>query len=495
MKTNSSVFDVKGKRIGIFVIAYNAEKHIERTLNRIPEKIRKAVSMIYVIDDCSVDETVGKALSFHDFHNKVTVLRNRVNQMYGGNQKIGYQYAIEQNLDIVVLLHADGQYAPEYLELLLNPIIENKAEIVIGSRMLGKKNALKGGMPLYKFISNIILTKVQNLLSGANLSEFHSGYRAYSVNFLKNIPFWDNTSDWHFDTEILFQAIQGKYRIFEVPIPTYYGDEICHVNGIFYGINCILESIKYYLYRRGIIYSRIYDIDKKGIKYLEKFSDPFSSHTKILKKLKSLNLAGKKVLELGVGDASLTKKTFEMGAIVDGIEINPVSAKLAEPYCRRVFETNLEGIEKINLDEQYDIIIAADVLEHLNDPEYILSKIKVYLKKNGLMVVSLPNAVNLYVRINVLLGRFPYHTKGILDKTHLHFYTYKSARDMVLRTGWIIIENDITTVPIGLLFPFLLKPPLKYILSIFHWLTSILKGLLAYQYIFYCKNPNESNLL
>jgi glycosyltransferase involved in cell wall biosynthesis len=294
-------------RIGIFVIAYNAESHIEKTLSRIPESVWKMLTVVYIVDDCSSDDTTLKALNFHHAHSgKIVVIRNRVNLRYGGNQKLGYQWAIDQQLDIVVMLHADGQYAPEFLEQMYTPIMNNEADVVIGSRMMTAKTALQGGMPKYKYYGNIILTKMQIALTGLKLSEYHSGYRAYSVKFLKSIPFWENSNEWHFDTQILLQNYQVKARIKELPIPTYYGDEICRVNGMSYAFNCVITSFGFLLFRRGIYYSRKYDVNLKGQRYFDKFDDPYSSHSIIYKYLLEHGVAGKKILELGVGDASLT---------------------------------------------------------------------------------------------------------------------------------------------------------------------------------------------
>ena len=483
------------KRIGIFVIAYNAESHIEETLRRIPEEIWQAITVVYVIDDCSTDETVERALSFQRHQDKLVVLRNRVNRMYGGNQKLGYQYAIDNNLDVVAMLHADGQYAPEYLGQLLTPIVRGDADVVIGSRMLRRKDALRGGMPRYKFFGNIILTKIQNLLTGMRLSEFHSGYRAYGTRFLKTIPFWENTDGWHFDTEILLEAKEYGCKIQEIPIPTYYGGEICRVNGILYAVNCVKTSLQYYLFRKRILYCRAFDISREGQRYLAKFADPFSSHSKIINRLRQEGLNGKKVLEVGAGDASLIKKLVEMGAAVDAIEMDPVAAELARQHCRTVYEKNLENLETIDVEDQYDVIVMADVLEHLRNADFILSKAKAYLKTGGMLIVSLPNVANIYLRLNLLFGRFPYHTKGILDRTHVRFFTLKSAEQLLVRTGWVIVDRDVTSIPIGIVFPFLLKCPMNTLLYLLHWITKLWKGLFAYQSIFYCVNPNRSSLL
>ncbi|MGI0016924.1 MAG: glycosyltransferase, partial [Nitrososphaera sp.] len=342
--------------------------HIEETLHRIPEEIWQAITVAYVIDDCSTDETVEKALSFQKHREQLVVLRNPVNQMYGGNQKLGYQYAIANNLDVVVMLHADGQYAPEYLGQILAPVVRGDADVVIGSRMLRKRDALRGGMPRYKFLGNIILTRIQNALTGMSLSEFHSGYRAYSTRFLKTIPFWENTDSWHFDTEILLEAKEYGCKIQEIPVPTYYGSEICRVNGILYAFNCVKASFRYYLFRKRILYSRAFDISPEGQRYSAKFADPFSSHSKIITRLEQEGLSGKKVLEVGVGDASLIKKMVEMGATVDAIEMDPVGAELARQLCRAVYQKNLEDLDRIDVEDQYDVIVMADVLEHLRNP-------------------------------------------------------------------------------------------------------------------------------
>jgi glycosyltransferase involved in cell wall biosynthesis len=239
-------------RIGIFIIAYNAVNHLIKTISRIPPEVYDSVAEIFVIDDCSRDNTYYAALGYKHEHNieKLTVHRNETNQGYGGNQKVGYQYAIDRGHDIVALVHGDGQYAPEALPILLEPLVNREADMVFGSRMSEPGRALKGGMPMYKYVGNRILTRVQNFLSGLNLSEYHSGYRLYSVDALKQIPFQSFTNTWHFDTQIILALAERNMRIVERPIPTYYGDEICHVNGIPYALNCVVTSFKFYQNRR-----------------------------------------------------------------------------------------------------------------------------------------------------------------------------------------------------------------------------------------------------
>jgi glycosyltransferase involved in cell wall biosynthesis len=248
---------VSKPRIGVFIIAYNAVNHLAKTINRIPRETYDQVEEIFVIDDCSKDNTYHAALGYKAENNltKLTVHRNEKNQGYGGNQKVGYQYAIDRGLDIVALVHGDGQYAPEALPFLLEPLVKGEADMVFGSRMSKTGEALRGGMPLYKYVGNKVLTKIQNYLSGLNLSEYHSGYRLYSVHALKNIPFASFTNGWHFDTQIILALTERNMRIVERPIPTYYGDEICHVNGIPYAMHCVLTSFRFYQNRKKNIIS------------------------------------------------------------------------------------------------------------------------------------------------------------------------------------------------------------------------------------------------
>ena len=487
--------NASGKKIGIFVIAFNAESHLENTLDRIPQDLWPQLDRVYIIDDCSTDDTVHLALRLKDKFDKLEVIRNKVNRRYGGNQKNGYQYAIDHDLDIVALLHADGQYAPEHLPNILQPLIDDQAEVVLGSRMINRQDALKGGMPKYKYYGNIFLTKLQNMLCGTDLAEFHTGYRAYATKFLKSVPFWENTDEWHFDTEILLQAKASEARILELPIPTYYGDEICHVNGIAYAMNCISTALRFALFRSGIIYNRIFDVNIKGRKYFSKFDDPYSSHSLIYKFLETKNIKELSILELGVGDASLTERLHQDDAKVDCIELDPESAQLAEPFAQKVSTANVEQLFPSHIEKGYDMVIAADILEHLVDPESVLSGLKAWTVKDGELIVSLPNVVNIYVRLSILLGRFRYHRKGILDATHLHFYTSKSARRLLEKTGWVVDRHEVTAIPAGIIFPFLRKTPFRFLHTALYGCTRLFKGLLGYQLLFYCRNPNQSELL
>lgn len=248
------------KKCLIYVVSYNHEKFILDTLLRIPKNISKKYNVeILVSNDRSQDNTLEEAKKFKPLKFKYNIICPNKNLGYGGNQKIGYYYSIKKNFDYVVLLHGDGQYAPEYLPKILNEF-ENKKNYsaVFGSRMILKGSAIKGGMPIYKFVGNKILTFIQNFLLNSKLSEFHSGYRAYRVKSLKEIFYQKNANDYCFDTQIIIQFLLNNLKIKEIPIPTFYGEEISYVNGLKYAAEITIETILAKLFLKKIFYNDKY---------------------------------------------------------------------------------------------------------------------------------------------------------------------------------------------------------------------------------------------
>lgn len=243
-----------GKRIGILIVAYNAVSTLLTVLRRITPQVWENVEEVAVFDDASQDATYELAVGLKTTRDvpKLNILHHSRNLGYGGNQKAGYRYFIEKGMDIVVLLHGDGQYAPEILSHLYAPIARGEAAAVFGSRMKNVYGSpLKGGMPLYKYVGNRILTAFENRALNLNLTEFHSGYRAYDLHALRRIRLDNMTNDFHFDTEIIIKLHHQNYHIMEVPIPTYYGSEICYVNGMKYAKDVVRAVYRYKRTCRG----------------------------------------------------------------------------------------------------------------------------------------------------------------------------------------------------------------------------------------------------
>jgi len=240
-------------KIVVVLPAYNAELTLQETLSEIPEGLADDVILV---DDASSDGTVELARSLG-----LRVIVHPENRGYGGNQKTCYDNALGLGADIVVMLHPDLQYSPSYLEELVEPLLEGRADASFGSRMIVKRNALEGGMPKYKFISNILLTTFENICLGARFTEYHSGLRAYTREFLEAVDYSMNSDGFIFDNEIIIQGLHKGFRIHEISIRARYFDEASSIGlipSILYGLRIIKRIGEYKLHQWGIRRSRRY---------------------------------------------------------------------------------------------------------------------------------------------------------------------------------------------------------------------------------------------
>ncbi len=404
-------------KVGVLVVAYNAESTLARVLDRIPDATQLQLAEVLVHDDHSTDDTHGVAQEYHGsnprFH--LTVVRHPQNLGYGGNQKAGYTYAINHGWDVVVLLHGDGQYAPEIMGEIIDPIVNGDADAVFGSRMMHRGEALKGGMPMYKYVGNRILTTTQNSLTGLRLSEWHSGYRAYRVSALAQLPFVSNSDAFDFDTEIILQLADARMKIVEVPIPTYYGDEICHVNGLRYAKDVVVDTVRHRLGRSGFGSGNLGHVAEP---YAFKPS-PYSSHGRILQML--ADRPAMRILDVGCGPGWLAKALTDAGHTVVGVDLaeaDGVSSRMSH-----FVQANLDDGIPEDVGGDFDLVLAADIIEHLADPARLLSAMAARVRPQGSVIASVPNISHWYPRFRIASGRFDYDQRGVLDATHLRFFT------------------------------------------------------------------------
>jgi glycosyltransferase involved in cell wall biosynthesis/SAM-dependent methyltransferase len=403
-------------------------------IERIPKDLISNFAEIFIIDDSSSDSTFEVADRIIKKYSRlnITAYRTPFNRGYGGNQKLGYLYCIEKGHDIVVLLHGDGQYAPEYLPRVLAAFSE-KPDAVFASRMLHKNQALEGGMPLYKWMGNQVLTNFENRLLKANLSEFHTGFRAYSVDALKKIPFAFNSDDFHFDTEIIIQALATRWSIKEVSIPAYYGDEICHVNGFKYAFNCIRSVLSYHLVNLGIFYRRNFDFGLfETDNYIFKKS-PYSLHQHVIQTAGFH--PGMTSIELGANRGILSQQVAEN--VSQHLAIDQIEPDLAGKSEKLALDLNGSFGSQVPR-RQYDLCISLDVIEHLNEPEHFLLEVFDLLKTNSKLFISTANICYLPMRFSMLFGQFNYGKRGILDRTHKRLFSVSSFQKLITQYGFKI---------------------------------------------------------
>jgi glycosyltransferase involved in cell wall biosynthesis len=250
---------INGKKVCVVMPAYNAEKTLQKTYDEIPKDI---VDEIILIDDASKDKTVdvAKKLGIKTFiHNK--------NKGYGGNQKTCYQEALKLNADIIVMLHPDYQYTPKLIAPMSSMIAEGVFDAVIGSRILGNK-AIMGGMPIYKYISNRFLTMTENVIINQKLSEYHTGFRAFSRKILETIPLMENSDDFIFDNQMLCQTLYFGFSVGEISCPALYFADASSINfsrSVTYGIGVINTALNYFLAKRGIGHFKIFNANGKKL--------------------------------------------------------------------------------------------------------------------------------------------------------------------------------------------------------------------------------------
>jgi 2-polyprenyl-3-methyl-5-hydroxy-6-metoxy-1,4-benzoquinol methylase len=415
------------------------------------------------------------------------VIRHTKNLGYGGNQKAAYALAAERGLDIVVLLHGDGQYAPEMLPDMVEPIVRGECEAVFGSRMMVKGAAREGGMPLYKRVGNKILTSVENRALGTSLTEFHSGYRAYSVRALKELPLQANTDDFDFDTQIIIQLVDAGKRILEIPIPTYYGDEVCYVNGLKYAKDVVKDVFEYKMSKQGFGTAPWVPTPAE---YAFKEGDG-SSHAAVLEMIPSGRPL--KVLDLGCSSGYLAEAVSGGGHHVTGVDVLEVPG-VRDRVDQFVLADLSQGLPSDRLADDYDLIIAADVIEHLPRPLQSLQQALGLLRPGGQLLLSVPNFGHWYPRARVTFGAFGYDRRGILDDTHLRFFTRRTLRRTVTRAGFDILEERSTGLPLGVV-SHASGGRLRALRAVDRFLVRTRPQLFGYQYVLRLTPHIESRLM
>lgn len=425
-------------------MAYNAASTLAKVLDRIPRDFIPRITQILICDNASEDQTYLVGLGYKQVDGRklpLEVLRNPKNVGYGGNQKIGYEWAIEHELDIVVLLHADGQYSPEMLPEIVAPLERGDADAVFGSRMMTPGGARKGGMPMYKVIGNKVLSTIENRLAGTNLSEWHSGYRAYSVAALRDVPFQRNSNEYDFDTEIIIQFHEAGKRITEIPMPTYYGDEISYVNGPRYAKDIVKDVLRYRAHKIGI--------GRGDTAFASSLYEPKSgADTATSRMLAWLSgLEPGRVLVVGAAAELIAPEVRGMGHDVTAlVDSDPDgSMTVAEPGV--VVVASLDEPLPVGVSD-FDAIVAVDAIGRARDTDAFLARLRAALVPGGRLLASVPNFAHWYPRSRVVTGRWSYDTRGLLDAAQLRFFTGPDAERILGDAGFELRRREVVGLPL-----------------------------------------------
>ena len=365
---------------------------------------------------------------------------------------------------------------------------------VFGSRMLTRGAARAGGMPLYKFVGNKILSGFENFLLNTTLSEFHSGYRIYSVAAIKQVPFDLNTNDFHFDTEIIIQFVARGLKIVEQPIPTYYGDEICRVNGMKYAKDVMVAVLRYRAQGLSIFYDRRFDLQAQSLDSNEHYQvkfDGVSPHTLTFAKVKS----GSKVVDMGCA-AGYVGSWLQDNRQCDVVGVDQFTHP-HQTQLKQFIQHHISDGLPAQLDfKSIDYVLMLDVIEHLPSPERFVQKLAEQFSSSPQveLLVSTGNVAFIVTRLMLLFGQFNYGKRGILDITHTRLFTFSSMRHLFEQAGFEIVSEKGVPVPFGLVFKN--KTIVRALLWINQMLIKVSKGLFSYQMFMTVKpKPGLAHLL
>jgi glycosyltransferase involved in cell wall biosynthesis len=417
----------------VLVIAHGAEATLARVLDEIPREVVERYRLqILVIDDASSDDTFGAGSRWAAGHGDldVTVLQNPRPSGYGGNLKLGFEYAIAEGFDAVVLLHGDGKYAPSALPEMLRPIAAGEADAVIGSRFLRPVGTAR--MPWIRVLANRAATALQNRLLRSQLSDFHSAYRAYAVATLRRIPFRYATDELHIESELLIQLLRAGCRIAEVPIPAYHGEEIGYPRGIAYLWSSFATTLAAVVDSLGIKYKRKFDPQFGRPEYSAKLGYT-SSHTLAIAAVPP----GARVLDVGCGAGHVARELRARGCRVVGLDFRDPGTDNLDEFVR--WDLDHEPIP-VRVGD-FDWLLLLDVIEHLASPERFLAELRDAYELTGpSILLSAPNTAFLPMRIMLLFGQINYGKEGILDFTHTRLLTLGTLRDLLEQIGYEVLE-------------------------------------------------------
>jgi 2-polyprenyl-3-methyl-5-hydroxy-6-metoxy-1,4-benzoquinol methylase len=409
---------------------------IVRTLGRASDALLAYNTEVLMIGSAAHDESLAAnaAVCMPDGTPlRLTVLENPVDQGYGGNQKLGFLYAIENAFDIVAVLHGDGQHASDVLPRLLEPIASGEADAVFGSGTPRLLDVLRGrgGLRLHEYVVHGLLTAYQNCLLGTHLAAIRPSYRVYSTELLRRIPYQLNATSIHFDTEILIQLLLAHARILELLIPDHV-DSACSLG---FAWDLFRAATAARLQKYHLVYRRNFDLGLGGAQnahYRPKL-DHASTHTAALAEL----ACGQTVVDIGCGAGYLAPAITAKGCRVIGLDLYPpVDVSCFDQFI----QCDLEGLGRPDRLDFADVVLLLDVVEHLKSPEAFIAWLHgaTASVRDVKIIVSTGNVGFVVVRLMLLLGQFNYAKRGILDLTHTRLFTFDSLRRVFEESGFAV---------------------------------------------------------
>jgi 2-polyprenyl-3-methyl-5-hydroxy-6-metoxy-1,4-benzoquinol methylase len=463
-------------RIALFFFEPADVGALRKTLERIPEPLRDAFAEVVVVPD---PESEGGLASAWDELSSAVGARLRLHRSagdhgYGGARKAAFDYALQQGFDHVVAMRADGRHPPEALAQLLDAALSGGEQLVVASRP--HRSTGGSGTSLARALGRLVAARVQNHVLGIRLRDYDSGYRLYSARALRAVPFQLDSSDRTFDVDLLIQHRALGLRTAEVAVFPAWREVETAREELAHALRACVRAVGYRLHQLHVIRRGRYFVDR-GVHYTLKESET-GSHMQILDTI----VRGRRVLDLGCSQGLLARPLREKQVRVTGVDARPPErlAEELEAYYQRDLELPLE----LPTGRVFDYVVVADVIEHLRNRAQLLRSARRYLKPGGLLIVSTPNIALWFYRLSLLVGRFEYGPRGVLDRTHVHLYTRDSFRREVEGAGFHVLRERVTALPFEVVFESTGRSRLiRSAARLYHRIARLWPEMFAYQLI------------
>lgn len=460
-------------RVGLFLFECGDAETLQRTLGSIPERVHDALDEVVVMDDRAGAEALP-ALASAEAAVKLDVVvhRNPREHGFGGARKAAFEYARRKRFDWAICMRAGAGQPAEALQALLDGLAVRPEAVLLASR-----NADRGsGMAWWRWLAHALWAGLLNRILGVRLGDYGTSFRALPASILARIPYHADADDRLFDIHILIQCRVLGAPVREIPVAPAWAESTRAGQGVVHALRAIGTAVGYRLHQLHLIRRGRYFVDE-GVHYTLKHSDT-SSHMQIVDAIAE----GSRVLDLGCSQGLLAAPLREKGVAVVGVDVraaSEVAEELAEYYQR-----DLEEPLELPTGRVFDYVVCSDVIEHLRNRTELLRGARRYLREGGRLIISTPNVALWFYRLSLLIGRFEYGARGVLDETHVHLFTRASFRRQVERAGFHVLEERVTALPFEVVFESTGRSRLVRTVSrLYYGLARLWPGMFAYQNI------------
>ncbi len=463
--------------IGLFLFDCADAATLRKTLERIPDSVWDwFAEVVVVVEPQPGGDPVGDALLSLAGDHPVLIHRLPRESGFGGARKAAFEYALRKGFDHVVFIRGDGVHPPEALPSLLAPIHRDPVQVVTASRMLSGSTSLRTGMAPLRWLVHVLATGIENRILGLRLGDYDTAYRVYSCRAIERIRFQLNNNDRQFDVQILIQLRALQFPIAEVAVLPAWSEFDHEDLGIGNAFRSLGTAFEYRLHQLHVFRRGRYFVDE-DVHYTLKLSRT-GSHMQVVAAIEP----GRRVLDLGCSQGLLSRPLKEKDVRVVGVDIGSGEGIAGE--LEAYYQRDLDSALDLPLGREFDYVVISDVIEHLRNRHELLVESRRFLKEGGRLIISTPNIALWFYRLSLLVGRFEYGPRGVLDRTHVHLFTRATFRREVASAGFHVVHERVTALPFEVVFRSTGRSRLvRTISGIYHALARAWPELFAYQII------------